>query len=496
MKTRITPHDTTHRKIKKSLIFGFFAFLLSSFLGAYGFLCDAPLTAATTPGTRSPIPKASSAWPESFADLSEKLSRTVVNIKITKVAQMQGPHWRQRPEGPFGDLFEHFFRQMPQRPNKQLRQGAGSGVIISPDGYILTNNHVVEGAKELSVTLNDQREYAAHIIGSDPKTDLAIVKIDTMEKLPSAVMGDSDQLRVGEWVLAIGNPFGLSHTVTSGIVSAKGRIIGAGPYDDFIQTDASINPGNSGGPLYNMKGELVGINTAIIPQGQGIGFAIPVNTAKPLIPQLVKNGEVQRGYLGVNIQDITPELAKALKLDEAEGALVSAVHPETPAQAAGIKRGDVIIAYNNKPVKKSHDLPALVAATPAGEKAEVTVLRKNKKKTLTVKIAELQENHRMARNSKQHKQDKLGLMLQNLDSTTAQRLGLKNDKGVLVSHVKPGSPSAVAGLRQGDVILEINQNAVDSVEEALKEISPTKNKESLLMLVSRNHGSFYLILKG
>ena len=224
----------------------------------------------------------------------------------------------------------------------------------------------MEGAKELTVTLADKGEFKAQVVGRDPKTDIAIVKIDAGENLPAASIGDSDQIKVGDWVLAIGNPFGLGDTVTSGIVSAKGRVIGAGPYDDFIQTDASINPGNSGGPLFNMKGEVIGINTAIIPEGQGIGFAIPVNTAKPLIPQLEANGEVTRGYLGVNIQSITPDLSKALKMEQSKGALVAEVVPGGPADKAGIKAGDVIVSFDGKPVRDSHDLPAMVAATTIG----------------------------------------------------------------------------------------------------------------------------------
>ena len=326
--------------------------------------------------------------PSSFAELADNLSPTVVNVKVTKIekATFHGP---QMPEGPFGDFFGRFFKEMPQMPRNHRTQGAGSGVIISQDGYILTNNHVVEGAKEVTVTLADKKEYKAEVVGRDPKTDLAVLKIEVKKPLPAAALGDSEQLKVGDWVVAIGNPFGLNHTVTSGIVSAKGRVIGAGPYDDFIQTDASINPGNSGGPLFNMSGEVVGINTAIIPQGQGIGFAIPVNTAKPLIPQLVTKGEITRGYLGVNIQTITPELAKALNVEEREGALVADVISGSPADKGGIERGDIIIAYDGKGVKDSHHLPAMVAATPVDGKVTVTVLRDGKERQLSVKIGKL-----------------------------------------------------------------------------------------------------------
>ena len=260
------------------------------------------------------------ARPASFAELAKKLSPSVVNIKVVKVEKVAFNRPEMEiPDGPAGDLFKRFFQEMPQAPESRRTQGAGSGVIISKDGYVLTNNHVVEGAKEVTVTFANQKEYKAQVVGRDPKTDLAVLKVESKKSFPAVTLGDSDQLQVGDWVVAIGNPFGLNNTVTSGIVSAKGRVIGAGPYDDFIQTDASINPGNSGGALLNMKGELVGINTAIIPNGQGIGFAIPVNTAKPLVPQLISKGEVTRGYLGVNIQSITPELAKALKLRDRQG---------------------------------------------------------------------------------------------------------------------------------------------------------------------------------
>ena len=316
--------------------------------------------------------------PVSFADLVQQLTPTVVNIKVAKMAQAGNFAWPEMPEGPFREFFKRFYQDMPRSPEQFKRQGTGSGVIISADGYIVTNHHVVEGAEEVLVTLADQREFKAQVVGRDPKTDLAVLKVETKEKLPVATLGDSEALRVGDWVIAIGNPFGFTHTVTAGIVSAKDRVIGAGPYDDFIQTDASINPGNSGGPLFNTRGEVVGINTAIVPQGQGIGFAIAVNTAKPLIPQLVSKGEVTRGYLGVNIQSITPELTRALALEDRQGALVTDVMPGTPAEKAGLKRGDVIVAFNGKEVNSSRDLPPMVAHMPVGQEATITVLRQGK----------------------------------------------------------------------------------------------------------------------
>jgi serine protease Do len=432
--------------------------------------------------------------PSSFADLADKLSPTVVNVKVTKVEKVafQGP---QIPEGPFGDFFERFFEEMPRMPENHRTQGAGSGVIISKDGYILTNNHVVEGAKEVTVTLADEKEYKARVVGTDAKTDLAVLKIEVNRPLPSAAMGDSEQLKVGDWVVAIGNPFGLSHTVTSGIVSAKGRVIGAGPYDDFIQTDASINPGNSGGPLFNMNGEVVGINTAIIPYGQGIGFAIPVNTAKPLIPQLVSKGEVTRGYLGVNIQSITPDLAKALKVEDREGALVADVISGSPAEKGGIERGDIIIAYDGKPVKDNHDLPAMVAATPVDEHVTVTVLRDGKKQDLAIKVGKLPSEEAKLEKSVQPAKGKWGLQLHELSPQIAHQLGIKADQGVAVVGVEPGSPADEAGIQQGDVIVEVDRHSVNTVNDVKEKIDRSEDKDHLLLLVQRDNGKFYVPLE-
>lgn len=327
--------------------------------------------------------------PASFAELAQKLSPTVVHIKVTKTAQVEAWPGSQGPEGPVGELFKRFFKDMPKHPTLQ-QQGTGSGVIISADGYILTNNHVVAGANTVTVTLANEQEYAASVSGGDPKTDLAVIKITAKNTLPMATLGDSETLKVGDWVLAIGNPFGLDHTVTAGIVSAKGRVIGAGPYDDFIQTDASINPGNSGGPLINTQGDIVGINTAIVPNGQGIGFAIPINTAKPLIPQLVAKGTVTRGYLGVKLQTLPPERATALKVQDHKGALVRDVMAGSPAEKAGMQRRDVIITFNNQKVESPRDLAALVATTPVGKSVTVTVLRDGSLQNLSVTVGTMQ----------------------------------------------------------------------------------------------------------
>jgi serine protease Do len=440
------------------------------------------------------VPAVAPAIPSSFADLAKKLSPTVVNVKVTKIEKVGHFQMSQIPEGPFGDFFRQFPNMTPQQPEDRKVQGAGSGVIISADGYILTNNHVVEDAKEVFVTLADKQEYRAQIVGRDPKTDLAVLKIEPKGSVPPATLGDSDQLQVGDWVLAIGNPFGLSHTVTSGIVSAKGRVIGAGPYDNFIQTDASINPGNSGGPLYNMKGEVVGINTAIIPQGQGIGFAIPIDTAKPLIPQLEAKGEVTRGYLGVNIQSITPELAKALNLKESRGALVADVKEGSPAEKAGIQRGDVIVSYNKKDISEARDLSAMVAQTQVGQDTPVAVLRNGTKHDLTVKIGKLPSEKAKEEQAGQPATGSWGLMLQDLTPQMANRLGVKDGRGVAVAGVQDGTPAAKAGIHEGDIILEVNRHAVHSVKEAKETIAKSDKQDPLLLLVQRDGGSVYIAL--
>ncbi len=484
---------TGRSRTKKLLVTGL-PFLAAGFLIAAGINGIHPSFAEDITNGPHVTTTAPSSMPSSFAELADKLSPTVVNVKVVKVEQagFQGPNMGNDP---FGEFFGRFYDGREQSPKSYRSQGAGSGVIISNDGYILSNNHVVEGAQEVTVTLANEKEYKAKVIGTDPKTDLAVLKIDADKELPSATLGDSDQLKVGDWVVAIGNPFGLSHTVTSGIVSAKGRVIGAGPYDDFIQTDASINPGNSGGPLFNLNGEVIGINTAIIPQGQGIGFAIPISTAKPLIPQLVSNGEITRGYLGVNIQDITPDLAKALNVKDAKGALVADVVSDSPAEKSGIARGDIIITYDGKTIKDSRDLPAKVAATPVGEKVPVTILRDGKEKELTVTVARLSSDGPQFGKTAEPTKGKWGLQLHELTPQIGEQLQLKTDQGVAVVGVEPDSAAAEAGIRQGDVIIEVNRKAVASVDDVMKNINNAEDKDHLLLLVQRQNGKFYVPLE-
>jgi serine protease Do len=460
--------------------------------------------ASTVARADTAMPAVSAGVPASFADLAEHVGASVVNIKVTKVEKMSGPNF-MGPEGidpnsPLGDFMQKFFGgQMPQGPREQRQQGAGSGFIISRDGYIVTNNHVVEGATEVTVTLANKKEYTAKIIGRDPKTDVAVVKIDPKETLTVASLGDSDQLRVGEWVVAVGNPFGLSNTVTKGIVSAKNRVIGAGPYDDFIQTDAPINPGNSGGPLFNLKGEVVGINTAIVPNGQGIGFAVAVNTAKALIPQLESKGEVTRGYLGVAIQAITPELAKGLSLKDEKGALVADVTKGSPAETAGIKRGDVIVSFDGKDVAEMNTLPALVAATAVDKAVPVKILRNASEQSLSVKVGrmpgERAEASGQTGGQAESASSKWGLALRDLDARLAQRAGVAPGEGVLVAAVKPDSSAERSGVRPGDVILEVNRHKVTSVAEAQAEAMKQEAGGSLLLLLKRGDASLFAALE-
>ena len=457
--------------------------------------------------TAAPAMPAVQAVPDSFADLASKLAPSVVNIKVTK--SVTGASWRL-PEGfeggPFGDFYRRFFRGMPHRRHGQQRHdhqrhghfrqhGNGSGVIISAAGQILTNHHVVQHAEEVRVTLTDGREYEARVVGRDPKTDLAVLQVDAGEPLQVATLGSSDTLRVGDWVMAIGNPFGLGHTVTAGIVSGKGRIIGAGPYDDFIQTDASINPGNSGGPLFNMRGDVVGINTAMVPHGRGIGFAIPIDTAKPLIPQMVATGGVTRGYLGVSIQSITPDLAAALKLDGTQGALVSEVMPDSPASRAGLQTGDVITAFAGKPVASSQDLPGRVAATPVGQEMTVTVQRQGASLELTVTVGKMHTETAQATGSPESDSGNLGLYLRDRQADSRGGDDAPPADGVLVTRVQPGSPAAASGIRGGDVILQVAQQPVDSIADVQQALAEADEASPLLMLIKRGEGSFYVVLK-
>ena len=352
---------------------------------------------------------------------------------------------------------------------------------------------MVEKASTIKVKLSDEKEYDAKIIGRDPKTDIALIKIDVRQSMPVAVLGDSEALQVGDWVMAIGNPFGLEHTVTAGIVSAKGRIIGAGPYDEFIQTDASINPGNSGGPLLNLKGEVVGINTAIVSGGQGIGFAIPINVARDMLTQLKSKGKIARGWLGIVIQKMTPEIAKTFGISESEGAFVADVMENSPAEKAGIKRGDLIISYNGKKVKDNDTLPRLVAATEIGKKAKLVLIRDKRQMEVDVVVGELQDEALKARKTEVEKD--IGLVVQDITAEVAKHLNLKDKRGVIVTDVIPGSPAQDADIRSGDVIREIGRRPVRSVAEFKDALKRSNIKEGIVMLIQRENTTFYAVIR-
>ena len=432
----------------------------------------------------------------SFSGLVKQVTPAVVNINTTTV--VKGIDLNERMMNPFkdffgNDFFEKFFGDTPRREYKQ--RSLGSGFIIDKDGHILTNNHVVEKASSIRVKLTDGKEYEAKVIGKDPKTDLALIKINAKNSLPVATIGDSDKLEVGDWVLAIGNPFGLERTVTCGIVSAKGRVIGQGPYDDFIQTDASINPGNSGGPLFNLRGEVVGINTAIISGGQGIGFAIPINAAKALLPQLKTKGKVTRGWLGVVIQKVTPELAKNFGIKESEGALVSDVMEDSPAARADIRRGDVIVSYDGRRIKEMDQLPKMVAGTEVGHKVKIGFYREGKYHEVEVVIGELKDERREAAETSPEVEKNLGLIVQNINPDIARHLGLKDRRGVIVTDIQPGSPAEDADLRPGDIIREINKKPIRNIDDFKEVMKKASVKDGVVMLVRRENVSFYAVIR-
>ncbi|MCP3678456.1 MAG: DegQ family serine endoprotease [Deltaproteobacteria bacterium] len=435
--------------------------------------------------------------PTSFSELARKLTPSVVNISTTQVRKSRPtvpfPEFKTPFEDFFGGEFRDFFGGQ-QREFK--RHNLGSGFIINRDGYILTNNHVIENAEEIVVTLaNGKKEYQANVVGKDPKLDLALIKIEASEELPIAVIGDSSRLEIGEWVVAIGNPFGLGGTVTAGIVSAKGRVIGAGPYDNFIQTDASINPGNSGGPLFNMKGEVVGINTAIIASGQGIGFAIPVNMVKDVLLQLKVEGKVTRGWIGVGIQQVTPELAQSFGLKDRKGALISSVNEGDPADRAGVKSGDIITSFDGREIDEMNDLPRIVAVTPPHKTVKVEIVRDGNKKVLTLKVAKKRGDDEVVAATEDVTEDTIGLSVQELSPEIARKLRIKGAKGVFIDSVKQGSPSAMAGLRRGDVISRVNKSEVEGVEDYQRAVKAARKEGLIRFLVYRGGNRFYVAMR-
>jgi len=428
----------------------------------------------------------------SFAEIVEKVSKGVVNISTTRVEEQPNPFWWFFGPGPGPG--EEFFRRFFGEPQRRIpTRSLGSGFLISPDGYIVTNSHVVRGATDINVTLWDGRTFKAKIVGVDDATDIAVLKIDATN-LPYLKFGDSNELRVGDWVIAIGNPFGLGHTVTVGVVSAKGRSLGITRYEDFIQTDAAINPGNSGGPLINIKGEVVGINTAILnPSGMsvnaGIGFAIPSSLAKDIVPTLIAKGKVERAWLGVYIQEVTPEIAKQLGLKEAKGALVSDVIPGSPADKVGIKRGDVIIEFDGKKVESWRQLPIMVSLSPVNKKAKLKIIRDGKELEFEVVLAKMPEEQELARQQppEQRQIPEQGVELKQFGITIQD-----SPDGPKVVSVEPGSPAQMAGIMPGDIIVEVNRKQVKNSSEIANIL---KDQKSALFLINREGRTIFVAIR-
>ncbi len=452
--------------------------------------------------------------PEGFGDLADRLLPSVVNISTTqKIKGHQGMPIPQLPPGsPFEDFFKDFFgengpggRSHPDLPRRAT--SLGSGFIIDASGYVVTNNHVIQGAESVRVILQDDTVLDAEILGRDPKTDIALLKVDSDTPLPALTLGNSDKVKVGDWVLAIGNPFGLGGTVTAGIVSARARNINAGPYDDFIQTDASINRGNSGGPMFNMDGEVIGINTAILsPSGGsiGIGFAVPSNLAKPVLDDLREYGRARRGWLGVRIQTVTPEIAESLGLKDAQGALVANADEEGPAAEGGVKVGDVILSFNGEPVPEMRALPRMVAETAIGKMVPLKVWRNGKEVKLSITLGEMPEDLETAQapgtpepEGTEESLSSLGLTLATVNDLMRQRFDLPADaRGVLVVSVDRESEAARKGMRPGDLIVEVNQTEVGSAEDVATAVAEARDKgrKSVLLLVANDQGLRFVAL--
>jgi serine protease Do len=415
------------------------------------------------------------AWQNAVIQIQQTTGRTVVSIKTESQDKRSPQAGKETPKG-----------EPPHR-------GVGSGVIVDSRGFVLTNHHVIEHADEIDLTLTDGRTFTGTVIGRDPKTDLAVVKVDADQDLPAATLGDSDKIKVGQWAVAIGNPFGLGHSLTVGVISGVGRgELGLSTFEDFIQTDASINPGNSGGPLLNIRGEVIGINTAINPVGRGIGFAIPINMAKEVMQQLVENGRVVRGYLGVVIQTLSPELAGKFDVAENGGVLVGDILRGSPAESAGLKRGDVILDFAGRPVHKMQELQRLVAGTRPGTPVRLTVLRDRQEQLVALEMGELKDSEPKTEPAG----SRFGLTLDTVTRELVKQFNLKTDAGVVITNVESGSPGARDGLRKGDVILEIERTPVSSMDTFKNVVSKLNPSNHVLLLILREERSFYTILHG
>ena len=461
-----------------------------------------PVAAAAQSGTAAKGPDSKAmihALEDAFASVADRVTPSVVNVSVKPKKAPPGeggpaPEGEQRFREFFGqEFYDRFFKR--RAPREETR-AAGSGVIVDARGYILTNAHVVESAADIEVRLSDDRKFAATLVGSDPKSDLAVVKIDPgAVALPPAQLGDSDKLRIGQWAIAIGNPFGLDRTVTVGIISATGRTrVGVATYEAFIQTDASINPGNSGGPLLNIDGRVIGINTAIVSSGQGIGFAIPINMAREVMIQLIANGRVVRGWLGIAIQDLTDELAAGFGISSKSGVLVADVMKDGPAEAGGMKPGDVIVELGGAPIKEVTELQKRVAAIPPGRPTALTVLRDRKPTKLTVKIGEQPGEETVV--AAEPKGEGLGVTVESLSEEMAQAYGLRGRTGVVVTGVASGGAADAAGIKEGDVLLEVNRRRVGSVEEFKSAVAALKPGEAVPVQIERvGAGRQYIVLK-
>ena len=447
------------------------------------------------------------AAPDSFADLAAQVSGAVVNISATQTIEAKrggGPQFQ--PGTPFDDLFEEFFKRRGQQgaePPRQRRSNSlGSGFVIDSSGIVITNNHVIADANEVYVIFTNGQKLKAEVVGKDAKVDVAVLRVKPEKPLTAVKFADSDKARVGDWVLAVGNPFGLGGSVTAGIVSARNRNIDSGPYDNYIQTDAAINKGNSGGPLFNMDGEVIGINTAILsPSGGsiGIGFATPANTVTPIIEQLQKFGETRRGWLGVRIQNVDDSIAESLNLGKARGALIAGVDDKGPSKPAGLKAGDVIVKFDGKTVSQSRDLPKIVAATPIGKEVDVVIVRDGKEVTKTVKLGRLEDGEKNGKTKSGDSRDSetndnavksaMGMDFATLGADTRARYQIKDTvkSGVVITRVDPMSNAAEKRLQPGEIIVEINQKAVSTpsdVQDALKGLKKDGKKSALLLVAN------------